>query len=121
VSKEYPIYLAGDWVTSSERLEVSNPYTGDVVGTTFQATVDQLNTAIGAAEQAFGHLRTMLVFDRVSLLDALACKMREQRDTIARTIAQEAGKPIRDAEVETDRGVFTVETAAEEAKRIAAT
>jgi glyceraldehyde-3-phosphate dehydrogenase (NADP+) len=30
----------------------------------------------------------------------------------------EAGKPIRDAEVEADRGVFTVDTAAEEAKRI---
>ena len=33
-------------------------------------------------------------------------------------IALEAGKPIREAEVEADRGVFTVETAAEEAKRI---
>jgi glyceraldehyde-3-phosphate dehydrogenase (NADP+) len=118
VSKEFPIYLAGDWVTSSERLEVRNPYTGEVLGTTFQATGDQLNAAIESAEQAFDYLRNMPVFDRVSLLDALACKMREHRDSIARTIAQEAGKPIRDAEVEADRGVFTIETAAEEAKRI---
>ena len=67
MSKEYPIYLAGDWVTSSERLEVRNPYTGEILGTTFQATGDQLNTAIEAAEQAFDHLRNMPVFDRVSL------------------------------------------------------
>jgi glyceraldehyde-3-phosphate dehydrogenase (NADP+) len=33
-------------------------------------------------------------------------------------ICLEAGKPIREAEVEADRGVFTIETAAEEAKRI---
>jgi glyceraldehyde-3-phosphate dehydrogenase (NADP+) len=37
---------------------------------------------------------------------------------MALTIATEAGKPIRDAEVETDRGVFTLKTAAEEAKRL---
>lgn len=119
MSNDYPMYLAGDWVQSSEKLNVTNPYTGEIQGTTYQATRDQLNTAIEAAERSFEHLRGMAVYDRVSLLSALAARMREHRDTIARTISQEAGKPIRDAEVETDRGVFTVETAAEEAKRIA--
>ncbi len=60
----------------------------------------------------------MPTFERVTLLEGLAAKMREGRDDIARMICLEAGKPIRDAEVETDRGIFTVDTAAEEAKRI---
>ena len=33
-------------------------------------------------------------------------------------IVQEAGKPVGEATVEVDRGIFTIETAAEEAKRI---
>jgi glyceraldehyde-3-phosphate dehydrogenase (NADP+) len=60
----------------------------------------------------------MTTYERVSLLQAFAAKMRTQRDEVARTICVEAGKPIREAEVETDRGIFTIETAAEEAKRI---
>src|SRR4029453_7193805 len=51
-------------------------------------------------------------------LKGLAAKLKEGRDEVARTISLEAGKPIKEAEVEADRGVFTVETAAEEAKRI---
>jgi glyceraldehyde-3-phosphate dehydrogenase (NADP+) len=118
MAKSYPIYLAGEWVESDEPLEVANPFTGEVIGTTWQASREQLDCAITAAERVFGTLRSMPVYERVSILNGLADKMREHRNTIARTIALEAGKPIREAEVEADRGIFTVQTAAEEAKRI---
>jgi glyceraldehyde-3-phosphate dehydrogenase (NADP+) len=48
----------------------------------------------------------------------MAAGLAARRDEVAHIISAEAGKPIRDAEVETDRGVFTLETAAEEAKRL---
>jgi glyceraldehyde-3-phosphate dehydrogenase (NADP+) len=112
------MYLAGEWVESGDPLDVVNPFNGELIGTTYQASPDQLETAINAAECVFPTLRAMPTYDRVNLLQALAGKMKSRRDEIARMIALEAGKPIRDAEVETDRGVFTVETAAEEAKRI---
>jgi glyceraldehyde-3-phosphate dehydrogenase (NADP+) len=118
MAKTYPIYLAGSWVESNDRLDVVNPYNGELIGTTFQASAEQLEQAIVAAEAVFPTLRAMPTYERVNLLQSLAGKMRARRDEIARTIALEAGKPIREAEVETDRGVFTVETAAEEAKRI---
>src|SRR5215211_6992601 len=118
MAKRYPMYLAGEWVESDDALDITNPYNGETVGTTFQASRDQLNKAIEAAEAIFPTLRTMPTYDRVNLLMSLAKQMRERRDEIARIIALEAGKPIRDSEVEADRGVFTVETAAEEAKRI---
>lgn len=113
-----PIYLAGEWAESDTKLEVINPYDGSVVGTTFLASRDQLETAIVAAEEAFKTARKTPTYDRVDLLKAFAAKLRQHRDEVARLIALEAGKPIREAEVETDRGVFTIETAAEEAKRI---
>ncbi|MDQ4099394.1 MAG: aldehyde dehydrogenase family protein, partial [Chloroflexota bacterium] len=51
-------------------------------------------------------------------LKALAAGLKEQREGFIRTVALESGKPVREAEIEVDRGAFTVETAAEEAKRI---
>ncbi len=114
-----PMYLAGEWAESDTELDVTNPYDGSVVGTTFLASKGQLEKAIVAAEEAFRTSRKTPTFDRVDLLKAFAAKLRQHRDEVARLITLEAGKPIREAEVETDRGVFTIETAAEEAKRIA--
>src|SRR5215211_1654954 len=118
MAKRYPMYLAGEWVESDDALDITNPYNGETVGTTFQASRDQLNKAIEAAEAVFPAMRAMPTYERVSLLQAFAAKMKERRDEVARMICLEAGKPIREAEVEADRGIFTIETAAEEAKRI---
>ncbi len=118
MTSEHPIYLAGEWVKSDSPLDVINPYNGEVIGRTYQASAKQVEQAIDAAECAFEEMRSMPVYDRVSVLTTLAQRMRERRDDIARMIALEAGKPIKEAEVEADRGVFTVVTAAEEAKRI---
>ncbi|MFN8591597.1 MAG: aldehyde dehydrogenase family protein [Thermomicrobiales bacterium] len=116
--KEYPMFVAGRWQTSDDVLEVRSPYSGDLIGVTYQANRDQLEDAIVAAERAFEAMRTMPTYERVNLLRAMASGLKARRDEVALTIASEAGKPIRDAEVETDRGVFTLEIAAEEARRI---
>jgi acyl-CoA reductase-like NAD-dependent aldehyde dehydrogenase len=116
--KTQPIYLAGEWVESDQPLSVTNPYNGDAIATTYLADRGQLNDAIEAAESAFEQTKAMPVYERVQILQSLAGEMRKHRDNIATTIALESGKPIRDAEVEADRGIFTVEIAAEEAKRI---
>jgi acyl-CoA reductase-like NAD-dependent aldehyde dehydrogenase len=117
-AKSYPIYVAGEWQSSQEPLAVRNPFSGDVVGVTYQASRDQLEQAIVGAERAFEVTRKSPTYERVTQLKAMAAGLKERRDEVAKMIAAEAGKPIRDAEVEADRGVFTLETAAEEAKRI---
>jgi acyl-CoA reductase-like NAD-dependent aldehyde dehydrogenase len=118
MGNSHPIYLAGEWATSDRPLDVRNPYNDDLVGTTYYATRDQLETAIVSAEAVTPVLREMATFERAAILTKLAANMRRERDAIARLIALEAGKPIRDSEVEADRGIFTVDTAAEEAKRL---
>ncbi len=118
MTKKHPIYLAGEWVESDEPLPVTNPFNGEVIGITYLASAEQLDRAVVAAERAFEVTSKQPVFERVQILDALAMKMKEHRDHIASLIALEAGKPIRDAEVEADRGIFTVQVASEEAKRI---
>lgn len=117
-AREYPIYVAGEWQTSDSPLEVRSPYSGDLLGVTYQASRDQLEQAIVGAELAFEIMRKMPTYERVALLEAMAAGLKARRDEVATIIASEAGKPIRDAEVETDRGIFTLVTAAEEAKRL---
>ncbi|MDQ3044519.1 MAG: aldehyde dehydrogenase family protein, partial [Chloroflexota bacterium] len=114
----YPFYLAGKWESSDAPLTIRNPFNDECLGTTFQASADQLDRAITAAESAFISQRRMPTFERSSILRELAARLKQRRDEVAEMICREAGKPIREAEVETDRGVFTLEIAAEEAKRI---
>ena len=114
----HPMFLAGEWATSDLPLEIRNPYNDELIGTTYFATAEQLEQAIVAAEQAAPVMRELPTYERAAILTKLAAKMRTEGDAIARLIALEAGKPIRDAEVEADRGIFTIDTAAEEAKRL---
>ncbi|HEX5499320.1 MAG TPA: aldehyde dehydrogenase family protein [Thermomicrobiales bacterium] len=116
--KRYPIYLAGEWATSDKPLEIVNPYDASVIGVTYDASQEQLEQAIVAAQQAFETTSKMPTYDRVALLEALARGLKARRDEFIRMVALEAGKPVRDATAEVDRGVFTLQTAAEEAKRI---
>jgi glyceraldehyde-3-phosphate dehydrogenase (NADP+) len=117
-AKSYPIFLAGEWVESDDPIEVVNPYDGSVVGVTYNASPAQLDQAIAAAEAAFKVTRAMPTFERAALLERIATGLADRREEVVRMIALEAGKPVREAEVEVDRGVFTVRTAAEETKRI---
>jgi glyceraldehyde-3-phosphate dehydrogenase (NADP+) len=117
-TKLQPVYLAGKWVDSPSQLEVRNPYNDELIATTYYATPEQLEYATAAAERAMSTLGKLGTWERAAILSELAARIRRDRDDIARIIALEAGKPIRDAETEVDRGIFTVETAAEEAKRI---
>jgi glyceraldehyde-3-phosphate dehydrogenase (NADP+) len=117
-TKIQPIYLAGEWVDSDSPLDVRNPYNSELIATTYYASAAQLEQATRAAVTAMAPLSKLGTYERAGMLSELASRIRADRDEIARIIALEAGKPIRDAETEVDRGIFTVDTAAEEAKRI---
>jgi len=118
VVTEYPIYLDGEFVQGATPLTVTNPFDGSAAGLTWLAGPEHLERATVAAQEAFRAFRSMAVYDRVDLLKALAAKLKEHRAHVIDIIVREAGKPVGEATVEVDRGVFTIETAAEEAKRI---
>lgn len=118
MAKEFPFYCAGEWRTSDQPLEIKNPYDNETVGTTWYATEQDFEDAVDAAESAFETTRKLGTYERVQILERLADGMAKRQEEIARIIAMEAGKPIRDARVEAARGVFTLQIAAEEAKRI---
>nr|MBA3377317.1 aldehyde dehydrogenase family protein [Chloroflexia bacterium] len=118
MTTEYPIYIGGAFVQTRTEITITNPFDGSSVGTTWLAGPDDLDRATRAAETAFRSFGKTAVFDRVDLLKALAAKLKKRRSDVIDIIVREAGKPVGEATTEIDRGVFTIETAAEEAKRI---
>jgi acyl-CoA reductase-like NAD-dependent aldehyde dehydrogenase len=117
-TKAFGFLLDGKWVTDGEPLEVHSPYDGSLVATTFRPTREHLETAIGAAVRAFEVTRKMQAYERQSVLWAMAELVGQHRERLARTVAQEAAKPIKTARAEIERCVFTFKVAAEESVRI---
>ena len=117
--RPHPIFLAGKWVESPDVLSVDDPARPEEpAGATYHATREQVEQAVVAAVDAFEVTRKLPAFERSGILHRISEGIRARREEIARLIAREAGKPIRDALAETDRAVLTFRLGAEEAERL---
>jgi len=108
----------GKWIEEGDTFEVHSPYDRTVVGRVFQGRREHAEAAIAAAVKAFGTTRRLPAFERQRVLRRISQGIAERKEEFARTIAQEAGKPIRAARTEVDRAVFAFTIAAEESVRI---
>ncbi|HRO40949.1 MAG TPA: aldehyde dehydrogenase family protein [Flavobacteriales bacterium] len=97
---------------------VTDKYHGTAMAHVPLATAAQMDEAISAAVAARPALRRMSAGERSRNLAHLAHAIEENADVFARTIMQEAGKPIGYAEAEVARALVTVRTAAAEALRL---
>ena len=111
-------FLDGKWIEEGDPIEVRAPYDGNVIGRVFQGRHEHAEAAIAAAVKAFGTTRRLPAFERQRVLRRVAQGIAERKEQFARTLAQEAGKPIKAARTEVDRAVFTFNVAAEESTRI---
>jgi glyceraldehyde-3-phosphate dehydrogenase (NADP+) len=118
-TRPHPIYLAGRWVDSPDQLVIEDPAKpGQPVGTTYNATPEQYEEAVRAAERGFREMRGLPAYERGRILREISAGIKGRREELARLLSMEAGKPIRDALVEVDRAVLTFRLGAEEAERM---
>src|SRR5450432_3801459 len=110
-------FLDGKWLEEGDIVDVRAPYDGALVGHVYQGRREHAEVAITAAVKAFGTTRRLPAFERQRVLRRIADGIHERREEFARTIALEAGKPIKSARMEVDRAVFTFNIAAEETVR----
>jgi len=115
----YPLYLAGQPVMTSGTLAVTNKYTGQVA--THVACADRalVGRAIDAAHDAFHRTRRLPAWQRRDILQHVVLRVTQRQEELARVLAIEVGKPIRDARGEIARLIDTFRLAAEEATRLA--
>src|SRR5512135_900189 len=115
---EYGCLVAGRWIKTGDVVEVRSPYDGRLVALVHRAGPQDIEQAIAAATKAFQVTRKLPTWKRAEVLENISARIAARRDELARTIALEAGKPIKTARAEVDRAVFTFKVAAEESKRI---
>jgi acyl-CoA reductase-like NAD-dependent aldehyde dehydrogenase len=108
----------GKWMEAGDPVEVRAPYDGSVIARVFQGRREHAEAAIAAAVKAFGTTRRLPAFERQRVLRRVAENIGERKEEFARTLAQEAGKPIKAARTEVGRAIFTFNVAAEESTRI---
>jgi acyl-CoA reductase-like NAD-dependent aldehyde dehydrogenase len=113
----HKLLLDGDWIETSDWVEVRSPYSGDVVGRVAKAGAEEARRAVGAAALALES--PLPAHERAAILDRVAGLLRERQEEVAQTICAEAGKPIRTARVEASRAVSTYTFAAVEARKLA--
>lgn len=116
--KEYRNFIDGEWSTGIEWREIRSPYSGEVVSRIAIAGEADIENALAAANRAFAALHALSSWQRSEILHFLRDGLRARREAFARSIAEEAAKPLSDARIEVDRGVNVLTLAAEEAKRI---
>ena len=108
----------GKWIEEGDVVEVRAPYDGSVVGRVFQGTRAHAEAAIRASVKAFGTTRRLPAFERQRVLRRVVEGISQRKEEFARTMAQEAGKPLKASRTEVDRAIFTFTVAAEESTRI---
>jgi len=116
--KEYRLLIAGEWQESDQVRDIRSPFDRSLVGKVHWAERKQVEEALAAAERAFAETRKLSGYERSQALDKISQGIKSRREELARSIALQAGKPIKDARAEVDRGSSTFEIAGEEAKRI---
>jgi len=113
-------YIDGGWADadSGAVIEVTNPATGEVLGTIPKMGTAETRRAIEAAEKAWPAWRSLLAKERANILRRWYDLILENQEDLARLMTLEQGKPLAEAKGEVVYGASFIEWFAEEAKRI---
>ena len=113
-------YINGKWVDadSGKAIDVTNPATGEVLGTVPNMGAAETRRAIEAANAAWPAWRKKTAKERANILRKWFNLMMENQDDLAVLMTAEQGKPLAEAKGEIAYGASFVEWFAEEAKRV---
>ncbi len=113
-------YLNGQWcdADSGETANVTNPATGELLGTIPYMGAAETKRAIAAANEAWRGWRSKTCKDRSAILRRWNDLMLANADDLALIMTSEQGKPLAEAKGEIAYAASFIEWFAEEAKRI---
>ena len=110
-------YVAGQWIDGAETLTVTNPATGEVVGTVPSLGASETRQAIEKAAEVQGEWAGRTAKERAGVLRRWFELMTEHSEALARLMTTEQGKPLAEARGEVAYAASFAEWFAEEAKR----
>ncbi|MCH4091698.1 MAG: NAD-dependent succinate-semialdehyde dehydrogenase [Acetobacter sp.] len=104
--------------SSGRTLSVTNPATGEVIGTIPACTAAETQRAIEAADRAQSKWKTTTPDERADLLMAWYDLILQNADDLALIMTVEQGKPLSESKGEVKYGATFIKWFAEEARRI---
>ncbi len=113
-------YIDGAWVDADggATIEVTNPASGEVLGTIPKLGANETRRAIEAAERAWPAWRAKTAKERAGILRKWFDLMMANQEDLAVLMTLEQGKPLAESRGEIAYGASFVEWFAEEGKRI---
>lgn len=112
--------INGRWrdALSGQTLSVTNPATGESIGTVPKMGKQEALDAVAAAEQALPLWRKKSAKERSKILRQWFDLIMQNQDDLAYILTLEQGKPLSEAKSEIAYGAAYIEWFAEEAKRV---
>ncbi|HVY99162.1 MAG TPA: NADP-dependent succinate-semialdehyde dehydrogenase [Dongiaceae bacterium] len=112
-------FIDGQWVDadSGKTIDVTNPATGEILGTIPNMGAAETRRAIEAAEKAWAAWRAKTAKERAVVLRKLFNLMMENQDDLAVLMTAEQGKPLAESKGEIAYSASFIEWFAEEGKR----
>lgn len=115
---QYGHFIGGRWLDSEDTIPVFHKFSGEEYARIGRGTKEIVNRAVTCARETFDSQR-LSEQERYEILMRAVDIFRRRRDELAEILICEAGKVVKDAYAEIDRGIQTFLASAEEAKRIA--
>ncbi|RBP11381.1 succinate-semialdehyde dehydrogenase/glutarate-semialdehyde dehydrogenase [Roseiarcus fermentans] len=118
--RDRELFIGGRWrpARQGRRALISDPATGDPVGSTAIADADDIADAVAEAKRALPGWAATHPDERARILRRAADLIVERLDSMADLLTREQGKPIPDAVKEIRFGVEVIRYYAEEGRRI---
>src|SRR5690625_4927 len=118
--EEKKFYMNGEWLAarSGNSYEVHNPATGELVSEVAYGDGRDARLAIASAANAFEAWSSRTAAERSTFLYKLYSVMLEEKESLAKAITLEMGKPLKEARGEVNIAAEYVLWYAEEAKRV---
>jgi succinate-semialdehyde dehydrogenase/glutarate-semialdehyde dehydrogenase len=113
-------YVGGSWIDadSKKTITVTDPATGETVGTVPSLGVEEVRRAIAAAEAALPAWRAKTAKERSAILRRWFELIIDAQEDLAVLMTREQGKPLAESKGEVAYGASFIEWFAEEAKRV---
>ncbi|MFZ4451237.1 NAD-dependent succinate-semialdehyde dehydrogenase [Salibacterium aidingense] len=113
------LYIAGKWTgTSLDKMDVTNPSTGETVAAVPFAGQKEAEAAVDAAAEVFPAWAAKTANERAALLKTWHELIEANREAMASLMTSEQGKPYKEAYGEVGYANSFIEWYAEEARRI---
>ena len=113
-------FYNGGWHQSSDKstYEVINPCNEEVIGDASNAKPEDVDKALESARLGFNKWKKTTPWERSKIIRKAADLIRENKETIAKWISLEVGKPLKEALAEVEGSADIFEWNSEETKRI---